>query len=134
MNIGFDAECSDNDYDTTPSDDDPQKPMRLMVRADLEDLAGTLLNLRALRAFSRAPVRYPIHRVVRCAARGAMADLFDDLALRNDSTPARCCSTDPECSRRLMDGPRRDTPHVPSHSGRILRSALAASKNSCWQS
>lgn len=65
--------------------DDPRtddtEPMRLLVRADLEDLAGTLLNLRALRAFSRAPARYPVHRVVRCAARGSVAELFDDLAL-----------------------------------------------------
>lgn len=44
MNIDFGAECSGSDYDTDESTD-PLGPLRLMVRADLDDLAGTLLNL-----------------------------------------------------------------------------------------
>lgn len=81
MNIDFEAESTEEDYDRAASAESPGS-MRLMVRAELDDLAGTLLNLRALRAFNRAPARYPIHRVVRCAARGTVAELFDDLALR----------------------------------------------------
>jgi hypothetical protein len=55
----------------------------LALRVDLEDLPGTVLNTRALRAFDLAPARYPVHRVVCCVARGATAELFDDLALRS---------------------------------------------------
>jgi hypothetical protein len=99
MNIDFDAGCSDMDYDTCESDD-PSKPMQLMVRAELDDLAGTLLNLRALRAFTPGPARYPIHRVVRCAARGTVADLFDDLALRSGLAAQRFDS-----GALLLDGP-----------------------------
>jgi hypothetical protein len=99
MNIDFDAECPDMDDDTCESDR-PPKPMQLMVRADLDDLAGTLLNLRALRAFARGPARYPIHRVVRCAARGTVAELFDDLALCTGLTAQRFDS-----GELLLDGP-----------------------------
>jgi hypothetical protein len=81
MNIDFEPENSAAEYDTCESAD--PEPMRLMVRTDLDDLADTLLNLRALRAFNRAPARYPIHRVVRCAVRAGVTDLFDDLALRS---------------------------------------------------
>jgi hypothetical protein len=52
-------------------------------RVDLEDVPGTVLNMRALKAFDLAPARYPIHRVVCCVARGSTAELFDDLALRS---------------------------------------------------
>ena len=99
MNIEFDAENSEAEYDTSDSDDAPQE-MGLTVRADLDDLAGTLFNLRALRAFDRAPARYPIHRVVRCAARAAVADLFDDLALRSGLVAQRL-----DAGALLLDGP-----------------------------
>ncbi len=55
----------------------------LALRVDLEDVPGTVLNMRALRAFDLAPARYPIHRVVCCVARGATVQLFDDLAMRS---------------------------------------------------
>jgi hypothetical protein len=99
MNIDIDAECSEMELDASESDDMP-KPMRLMLRADLDDIAGTLLNLRALRAFSGRPVRYPIHRVVRCAARGTVTELFDDLALRAGLAAQRFDS-----GALLLDGP-----------------------------
>ena len=99
MNIDFDAEDSEAEYDTCDSDG-PTKQTHLMVRAGLDDLAGTLLNLRALRAFDRAPARYPIHRVVRCAARGAVADLFDDLALHSGLAAQRF-----DTGALLLDGP-----------------------------
>lgn len=99
MNIDFDAEGSEGEYDSYESADSSELA-RLTVRAELDDLAGTLLNLRALRAFNRAPVRYPIHRVVRCAARGSMVDLFDDLALRTGLAAQRF-----EAGALLLDGP-----------------------------
>lgn len=99
MNIDFDAECSESDYGACESTGQPRQ-MRLTVHADLDDLAGTLLNLRALRAFNRAPARYPIHRVLRCAARGAVMDLFDDLALRSGLAAQRF-----DASSLLLDGP-----------------------------
>jgi ATPase family associated with various cellular activities (AAA) len=99
MSIDFDAELSDTDHDSCESGDSARS-MRLMVRADLDDLAGTLLNLRALRAFDRAAARYPIHRVVRCAARAAVTDLFDDLALRTGLAAQRF-----DAGALLLDGP-----------------------------
>lgn len=99
MSIEFDAEESEADYATCGSLDSSE-PARLMVRADLDDLAGTLLNLRALRAFDRAPARYPVHRVVRCAARGSVAEIFDDLALRSGLAAQRF-----DAGALLLDGP-----------------------------
>lgn len=99
MNIDFDAEISEAECDPGESTD-PSDPMHLMVRADLDDLAGTLLNLRSLRAFNRAPARYPIHRVVRCAVRADVANLFDDLALRSGLAAQRF-----DTGALLLDGP-----------------------------
>ena len=87
MTIDVDAEYSEwDDHDPCGLDDSPLEQAdcaQLMGRADLGDLAGTLLNLRALRAFGCKPKRYPVHRVVRCATRGCMVELFDDLALHS---------------------------------------------------
>jgi hypothetical protein len=99
MNIDFDAEISEIGCDTYESAD-PPNVMRLAVRAELDDLAGTLLNLRALRAFDRAPARYPIYRVLRCAARADVTDLFDDLALRSGLAAQRF-----DAGALLLDGP-----------------------------
>jgi hypothetical protein len=99
MNIDFDAELSAADSDPCDSVASA-RPMRLMVRADLDDLAGTLLNLRAFRAFDRAAARYPIHRVVRCAARATVTELFDDLALRTGLAAQRF-----DAGALLLDGP-----------------------------
>jgi len=99
MNIDFDAETPEAEYDPYEWAD-RAGPTHLMVRADLDDLAGTLLNLRALRAFDRAPARYPIHRVVRCAARGSVVELFDELALRTGLAAQRF-----DAGALLLDGP-----------------------------
>jgi hypothetical protein len=99
MSMDFDAELSAADYDPSESADSA-KPMRLLVRADLDDLAGTLLNLRAFRGFERAAARYPIHRIVRCAARAPVTDLFDDLALRTGFAAQRM-----DTGALLLDGP-----------------------------
>ena len=74
--------------------------MRLTVRGDIDDLALTLLNLRAIQAFDHGPAHYPIHRVVRCAARGLLVSLFDDLALRAGLTAQRL-----DAGLLLLDGP-----------------------------
>jgi len=97
MNI--DAEISEVEYDTCESADPPNL-VRLMLRAEVDDLAGTLLNLRALRAFNGTPARYPIHRVVRCAVRAEVTDLFDDLAIRSGLAAQRFDS-----GALLLDGP-----------------------------
>lgn len=70
------------------------------LRVDLDDVPGTVLNMRALGAFDLAPTRYPIHRVVRCAARGPMAALFDDLALQSGFAAQRLGS-----GSLFLDGP-----------------------------
>lgn len=72
----------------------------LLLRADLDDLSGTLLGLRALRAFDLAAMRYPIHRVVCFAARGVVAQIFDDLALHSGMAAHRLGS-----GSLLLDAP-----------------------------
>lgn len=100
MDIDVDATLPDTDLETGSSPEDSRLPVRLMMRADIEDLAGTLLNLRAIRAFNHHPTRYPIHRVVRCAVRGSLVSLFDDLALRSGLAAQRFDS-----GLLLLDGP-----------------------------
>jgi hypothetical protein len=99
MNIEVDAEFSDLDYETEVSSFGPPRPMRLTVRGDIDDLAVTLLNLRALQAFDHGPAHYPIHRVVRCAVRGSLVNLFDDLTLRAGLTAQRL-----DAGLLLLDG------------------------------
>jgi hypothetical protein len=102
MSIDIDVESSESDYD--PGEEDGPTlgqagSLHLTVRADLDDLVGTLLNLRALRAFRGGPQRYPIHRVVRCAARGSLEELFDDLALQSGLAAQRF-----DAGSLLLDG------------------------------
>jgi hypothetical protein len=100
MNIEVDAELSDIDYEPECSSALSTWPVRLMARGDVDDLAVTLLNLRAIQAFDHSPAHYPIHRVIRCAARGSLVSLFDDLALRAGLTAHRLDS-----GLLLLDGP-----------------------------
>ena len=44
-------------------------------------LVDTVINTRALQALEIAVTNHPIHRTLRCAARGKLEELFDDLAL-----------------------------------------------------
>ena len=141
MSIDVDVGSSEwDDCETCQADDSPlerEGSAHLTVRLDLDDLAGTLLNLRALRAFSRKPERYPIHRVVRCAARGSMVELFDDLALHSGLAAQRF-----DTGSLLLDGPgvlvnlrgRRNSQHTsctftlwadtPGHACRIEKRLL----------
>jgi hypothetical protein len=66
---------------------------------DLYDLAETVIKTRAIQAFESAATRYPIHRVVRCAARRKLEDVFDDLALNLGLAPQRL-----DAGTLLLDG------------------------------
>lgn len=48
---------------------------------DLFDLGDAVMKTRAIQAFDNAAARFPIHRLVRCAARRPLEQVFDDLAL-----------------------------------------------------
>jgi hypothetical protein len=100
MDIDVDAPLSDIDYEMEDSSEESRLPVRLMIRADSDDFAGTLLNIRAIRAFDHRPARYPVHRVVRCAVRGSLASLFDDLALGSGLAAQRF-----DTALLLLDGP-----------------------------
>lgn len=53
----------------------------LSFQHDLYDLADTVLTTRAIRTLEAGAARYPIHRLVRCAATRKLVPVFDDLAL-----------------------------------------------------
>ncbi|MGH8226905.1 MAG: AAA family ATPase [Steroidobacteraceae bacterium] len=72
----------------------------LSLQGDLGDLGPALLALRALQAFDREPRRYPVHRVLRCAVRQPLEELFDDLALNTGLAAHRLDETS-----LLLDGP-----------------------------
>ncbi len=74
--------------------------MRIALGSDFEDISGTLLKFRALQAFSQEAVRYPVHRVVRCAARRELPELFDALALESGFEAHRLDEDD-----LMLDGP-----------------------------
>jgi hypothetical protein len=63
------------------------------------DLADAVVHSRAVRAFDGALANYPIHRLVRCAARRKLEQVFDELALRAGLTAQRL-----NMGRLLMDG------------------------------
>jgi hypothetical protein len=54
----------------------------LTLHHELYDLADAVLKTRAIRAFEATAASYPIHRIVRCAARRKLELVFDDLALK----------------------------------------------------
>ena len=100
MNIDAYAVLSDIDYEPEGSPEEQRSPVRLMIRADIDDLAGTLLHMRAIQAFDHRPARYPVHRVVRCAVRGSLVSLFDDFALGSGLASHRF-----DTGLLLLDGP-----------------------------
>lgn len=53
------------------------------------DLADAVVQSRAVQAFDGAVASYPIHRLVRCAARRPLEGVFDDLALKSGLTAQR---------------------------------------------
>jgi hypothetical protein len=61
------------------------------VQIGLEEhsIAQAIVKARALQSFGDVTTRYPIHRLVRCAVRGNLGEVFDDLALSTGLTPQR---------------------------------------------
>ena len=56
---------------------------------DIHDLADAVISGRALHAFEMAVTNYPIYRTLRCAARGKLEEVLDDLALQMNLTAQR---------------------------------------------
>ena len=48
---------------------------------DVYDLGEAVFKTRAIEAFESVATRYSIHRLVRCAARRVLEEVFDELAL-----------------------------------------------------
>src|SRR5262245_43355803 len=67
---------------------------------DLYDLGDAVIRSRAIQAFDNAAARFPIHRVLRCAARRPLELVFDDLALNIGLAAQRL-----ETGALLLDGP-----------------------------
>lgn len=67
---------------------------------DLYDLGEAVMKTRAIQAFENAATRYPIHRLIRCAASRKLQDVFDDLALHSGLAPQRL-----DTGSLLLDGP-----------------------------
>ena len=66
---------------------------------DLHDLGEAVIKTRAIQAFDNAATRYPIHRLIRCAASNKLQDVFDDLALNTGLAPQRL-----DTGTLLLDG------------------------------
>ena len=66
---------------------------------DLCDLGEAVIKTRAIQAFDNAATRYPIHRLIRCAASNKLQDVFDDLALNTGLAPQRL-----DTGTLLLDG------------------------------
>ena len=66
---------------------------------DLCDLGEAVIKTRAIQAFDHAGTRYPIHRLIRCAASNKLRDVFDDLALNSGLAPQRL-----DTGTLLLDG------------------------------
>ena len=74
--------------------------LHIALGGDFSDLGDVLLKIRALQSFSQDPTRYPVHRVVRCAARQELPELFDALALESGLQAHRLDEDD-----LMLDGP-----------------------------
>jgi hypothetical protein len=55
--------------------------VRVSLNHELSDISDAIVRTRAIQAFEHAAACYPIHRIVRCAVRRKVVDVFDDLAL-----------------------------------------------------
>jgi hypothetical protein len=67
-----------------PDQTDHAAPMSVHVSLiqELYDVSDAIVRTRAIQAFDHAAKAYPIHRIVRCAVRRKLSDVFDDLALQ----------------------------------------------------
>jgi ATPase family protein associated with various cellular activities (AAA) len=66
---------------------------------DLSDLGEAVIKARAIQAFDHVGTRYPIHRLIRCAASNKLQEVFDDLALNSGLAPQRL-----DTGSLLLDG------------------------------
>jgi hypothetical protein len=64
------------------------------------DFTDLIVRARAVRAFSSAATRFPIYRLVRCAARAKLEPLFDDIAMHSGLDAHRM-----EEGHVLLEGP-----------------------------
>jgi hypothetical protein len=67
---------------------------------DLSDIGVAVFKTRAIQTFENVAAWYPIHRLVRCAARRKLEEVFDDLALGVGLTAQRL-----DTGTLLLDGP-----------------------------
>jgi hypothetical protein len=71
----------------------PPEPRQVSVGVSFQQesyaLVDTVVNARALQALEIAVAHHPIYRLVRCAARGKLEEIFDDLALKMGLTAQR---------------------------------------------
>jgi len=71
----------------------PPEPRPVSVGVSFQQesyaLVDTVVNARALQALEIAVAHHPIYRLYRCAARGKLEEIFDDLALRMGLTAQR---------------------------------------------
>jgi len=63
------------------ADDHLSDAGRFSFHYEPRGLADAVLKVRALQAFDKSAMRYPIHRSLRCAVRRDLEQVFDDLAL-----------------------------------------------------
>ena len=64
------------------TEDASRMSVRVSLNHELSDLGDAIVRTRAVQAFEHAAKCYPIHRIVRCAVRRQVIDVFDDLALQ----------------------------------------------------
>jgi hypothetical protein len=64
------------------------------------DFTDLIVRARAVRAFSSAATRFPIYRLIRCAARAKLEPLFDDIGMRSGLDAHRM-----EEGHVLLEGP-----------------------------
>jgi hypothetical protein len=77
-----------------------RRPVRIGLYGDLDDLADTILKVRALQGLDCEARLFPIHRRVRYAARRPLEELFDELALHAGLVAQRL-----DAAALLLDGP-----------------------------
>ena len=63
--------------------------VRVSMNHTINDIGEAIVHTRAIQAFEHAAKSFPIHRMVRCAVRRKVADVFDDLALQMNCTAQR---------------------------------------------
>lgn len=89
-------------HDGSTDGNGTSRPFNVAVtfQHSLYDLGEAVMKSRAIQAFDNAAARFPIHRVLRCAARRELEVVFDDLALNFGLAALRL-----DTGTLLLDGP-----------------------------